>query len=80
MEALIAFLAGVALGAGGAYAYFDGWRAWMKDEAAKWEEWQMQEVKDLRAQVARIIGKEATPVAQSAAGHSACQPARADCL
>lgn len=79
MEVLAAFLAGVALGVGGAYAYFDAWRIHMRDAAAKWEEWRLREVKDLRAQVACIIGKETTTVAQSDAAHSARQAAQADC-
>lgn len=58
MITLIAFVVGVALGVAGAYAYFDAWRIWMRDEAKRWEDARMQEVKDLRAQVARHIGTE----------------------
>lgn len=78
MEVLAAFLAGAALGVGGAYAYFDAWRVWMRDEADRWETARMKEVKDLRAQVARHIGTEATSSVDPTLRHSAPQPAQAE--
>lgn len=53
---LLAFLLGVALGAGAAYAYFDAWRITMRDEAIRWENAMAKEVKELRAQLAKHIG------------------------
>lgn len=79
MEVLAAFLVGVALGACGAYAYFDAWRMWMRDEATRWETARTQEIRELRAQVARLIGANATPTGKPAPAHSACQSAQADC-
>ncbi len=54
----LAFLIGVALGVAAAYAYFDAWRVWMRDEAKKWEDALAAEHKELRAWKAARIGSE----------------------
>ncbi|MDE2096984.1 MAG: hypothetical protein KGL39_07045 [Patescibacteria group bacterium] len=75
---LLFFVSGTVIGVAGTWAYLDAWRLWMKDEAARWEAAVLEEVRVLRAWKAAHIGKEATPAVQSAAEHSACQPARAE--
>lgn len=77
---LLFFVLGAVIGVAGTYAYLDAWRIWMRDEADRWETARMQEMKDLRAQLALHIGN--TPVEvlrERKAAHSACQIKRAEC-